>query len=97
MTNPIRFFKRRGRMDLANSRANSPEILVDLDHGFEELVASMSAEELAAVDLDDLREFMEESEEVPMADPVFKERLRKELWWMMVSRLVPSGEKPPSS
>ena len=30
-------------------------------------------------------------------DPVFKERLRKELWWMMVSRLVPSGEKPPSS
>ena len=95
MSNPLRFLKRRAEALQSGEPAESNAESV-LDPELRDLLSAMSAEELAAIDLDELREFMADEGEGPVADPVFKEQLRRELWWMMVSRLAPPGRTPSS-
>ena len=63
----------------------------------EDDVASALSEELSVGDIEEFREFMASGgEDGPQADPVFKEKLRRDLWWNMVSRLGQRGKVPDS-
>ena len=63
---------------------------------FCDALSSMSPEELSGIDIDEFRDFMMGGEgDVPVGQN-FKEGLRRELWWMMVSRLVRGGRAPSS-
>ena len=62
----------------------------------EELFVEGAGEELSVADLEEFREFMASGEGEPAADPVFKEKLRRDLWWTMISRLAHRGKVPDS-
>ena len=62
----------------------------------EDPLSEFSSEEFSAADIEEFREFMASGEDEPQADPLFKERLRRDLWWTMVSRLSHRGKVPDS-
>jgi len=71
---------------------------LDLEHDVEELVACLSKEELAKVDLDEFREFLRaDATESAPPRPRFEETLRRELWWTMVQGLAPGGVRIPQA
>ena len=95
MTNPSRFFKpvvgpneeRRATLSTRMSGAEAE---------FQEALVTMSSEELSGIDIDEFREFVMGSETDLPVRHEFKEGLRRELWWMMVSRLVRRARSPSS-
>ncbi len=64
--------------------------------GPDDLLSALPADELSVAELEEFRDFMVEGGIDEMADPAFKERLRRDLWWMMVSRLSAKGRTPDS-
>ena len=62
----------------------------------QDLLSALPDEEFTVDDLEEFREFMAEAKTDELADPAFKERLRRDLWWMMVSRLSSKDEMPDS-
>jgi len=62
----------------------------------EDLVSGLSPNEFSVSELEEFREFIADGDSGELADPAFKERLRRDLWWMMVSRLSNKGETPDS-
>jgi hypothetical protein len=51
----------------------------------------------SAEDLADLREFVTASPAVDPPDPAFKERLRLDLWWLIVTRWTAARRDGPRS
>jgi hypothetical protein len=64
--------------------------------GPEDLFSALPLDEFSVAELEEFRDFMVEGGIDEMADPAFKERLRRDLWWMMVSRLSAKGRTPDS-
>ena len=88
MSSPMRNAKKR--ISLKRSEVNQGgerRLPLASQEGVDEILS----EELSVADVEEFREFMASGEDVPQADPVFKERLRRDLWWTMVSRLGQRG------
>lgn len=64
--------------------------------GPEDLLSALPADEFSVSELEEFRDFMVEGKSDEVADPEFKERLRRDLWWMMVSRLSNKDQMPDS-
>ncbi|MAI78687.1 MAG: hypothetical protein CL917_07095 [Deltaproteobacteria bacterium] len=90
MTNPVRLVKAAAASKKESLESSSDEFLT-AEAEFHEALLGMSPEELSGIDIDEFREFMMGGEEHVPTSPQFKEGLRRELWWMMVSRLVRRG------
>lgn len=81
-----RLFQSRGTGLTGSSLSATPE----------DLISASSPNEFTVSELEEFREFIAEGDSGELADPAFKERLRRDLWWMMVSRLSAKGETPDS-
>lgn len=73
-------------------RESSRSRMMMTEEGADEILG----QELSAADIEEFREFMASGEDTPEADPLFKERLRRDLWWSMISRSAQKGDVPES-
>ena len=93
MSSPMRGAKKRISLKRSEvDQGSGRPMPITMQVGVDEFVS----EELSVGDIEEFREFMASDEETPQADPVFKERLRRDLWWNMVSRLGHRGNIPDS-
>ena len=81
-----RLFRSRGAAMEGPSSSGGPE----------DLLSALPPNEFSVAELEEFRDFMVEGGSDEMADPAFKERLRRDLWWVMVSRLSAKGRTPDS-
>ena len=85
---------------LQNAKSGSGEDFFSLgiEREVEELVACLSKDDLAKINLDEFREFLgADTAQTSPPRPRFEERLRRELWWTMVQGLVPGGRRIPTA
>jgi hypothetical protein len=87
MTNPLRFFRRRTQHSASSPSSESPAQRL-IGSELEEMLCSLSNDDLASFDIEELQEFITDPEEGPTADPAFKEQLRRELW-RVILRIKP--------
>jgi hypothetical protein len=93
MSSPVRNTKKRISLKRSEVRRETGRSVSRItEEGADEILG----QELSAADIEEFREFMASGEDTPEADPLFKERLRRELWWSMVSRSAQKGNVPES-
>ena len=93
MSSPMRNAKKRISLKRSEvDQGGGRRIPAEMHEGVDEILS----QELSVADLEEFRAFMASDEGIPQADPAFKERLRQDLWWTMVSRLGQRGKVPDS-
>jgi hypothetical protein len=70
---------------------------LDVEREVEQVIASLSVDELRGFNLDEFREFLGDQGSPVVPAPRFEEKLRRELWWTMVQALAPGGRGVPQA
>ena len=92
MSSSVRNVKKKISLKRSEVGQESSRSRMMTEEGADEILG----QELSAADIEEFREFMASDEDTPEADPLFKERLRRDLWWSMISRSAQKGDVPES-
>ncbi len=89
---------RRQCMDSAQRVAPRKFSSLNLDRGVDEVIESLSADEIEGLDMNEFREFLNPLDAGSLEiQGTFKENLKRELWWDLVSGLTPGSNRIPQA
>ena len=93
MSSPVRNAKKRISLKRSEVHQESGLSVPMAMHADADEILS---QELSVADIEEFREFMASADGTAQADPLFKERLRRDLWSRVVSRSAQRGNVPDS-